>query len=86
MEYLDFELPIKELIEQLESTIKIGEDTNSNVNDLKKEIEAKIKLKKKEIYKNLSPWQIVQLSRHPNRPYTLDYINSLTNGSFIELH
>jgi len=86
MEYLDFELPIKELVEQLESTIKIGKDTKSNVNDLKKEIEAKIKAKKKEIYKNLSPWQIVQLSRHPNRPYTLDYINSLTNGSFIELH
>jgi len=86
MEYLDFELPIKELIEQLERTIKIGRDTKSNVNDLKKEIEAKIKAKKKEIYKNLSPWQIVQLSRHPNRPYTLDYINSLTNGSFIELH
>ena len=86
MEYLDFELPIKELKEQLEKTIEIGKGTRSNVNDLKKEIELKIKKKKKEIYENLSPWQIVQLSRHPNRPYSLDYIESLTNGKFIELH
>ena len=86
MEYLDFELPIKELQDQLEKTIKIGQDTKSNVNDLKKEIELKIKLKKKEIYNNLTPWQIVQLSRHPNRPYTLEYIENLTQGHFIELH
>ena len=86
MEYLDFELPIKELIDQLDKTVEIGKETNSNVNDLKKEIQRKIKIKKKEIYKNLTPWQIVQLSRHPNRPYTLDYIKNLTNGSFIELH
>ena len=86
MEYLDFELPIKELIDQLDKTLEIGKETNSNVNDLKKEIQRKITIKKKEIYKNLSPWQIVQLSRHPNRPYTLDYIKNLTNGSFIELH
>ena len=86
MEYLDFELPIKELIDQLEKTTKIGKETKTNVNDLKKEIELKIKLKKKEIYNNLTPWQIVQLSRHPNRPYTLEYIEHLTKGNFIELH
>ena len=86
MEYLDFELPIKELVDQLEKTEKIGKDTNSDIKDLKKEIELKIKLKKKEIYQNLSPWQIVQLSRHPNRPYTLDYIEHLTDDNFIELH
>jgi len=86
MEYLDFELPIKELIDQLDKTIEIGKETNSNVNDLRKEIKTKIKIKKKEIYNNLTPWQIVQLSRHPNRPYTLDYIKNLTNNNFIELH
>ena len=86
MEYLDFELPIKELVEQLEKTIAIGKDTNSNAIDLIKELKTKIKATKKDIYSNLSPWQIVQLSRHPNRPYTLDYIENLTNGSFIELH
>ena len=46
----------------------------------------KIEITKKEIYKNITPWQRVQLSRHPSRPYTLDYINALTNGSFLELH
>jgi len=86
MEYLDFELPIKELIDQLEKTTQIGKETKTNVNDVKKEIELKIKLKKKEIYNNLTPWQIVQLSRHPNRPYTLEYIENLTKGNFIELH
>ncbi len=86
MEYLDFESPIKELVDQLAKTKEIGKDTDSNIKDLKKEIELKIKLKKKEIYQNLSPWQIVQLSRHPNRPYTLDYIENLTNNNFIELH
>ena len=86
MEYLDFELPIKELVDQLAKTEEIGKDTDSNIKDLKKEIESKIKLKKKEIYQNLSPWQIVQLSRHPNRPYTLEYIKNLTNNNFIELH
>ena len=86
MEYLDFEKPIKELMDQLEKTIAIGKDTKSNVSDLKKEIEKKIKTQKKEIYSNLTPWQIVQLSRHPNRPYTLDYIKALTKDNFIELH
>lgn len=86
MDYLDFELPIKELVEQLEKTIEIGKETNSNVQDLQKEIKSKINIKRKEIYTNLSPWQIVQLSRHPNRPYSLDYINAITNGNFIELH
>ena len=42
--------------------------------------------KKKEIYQNLTPWQRVQISRHPNRPYTLDYINHISNETFIELH
>jgi acetyl-CoA carboxylase carboxyl transferase subunit alpha len=66
--------------------MQLGVDSKSNINDLKKELQTKIQIKKKEIYNNLSPWQIVQLSRHPQRPYTLDYINYLTNGNFIELH
>ena len=86
MEYLDFEAPIKELIDQLKKTIQIGKDTKSNITDLKKELELKIKRTKKEIYNNLTPWQIVQLSRHPNRPYTLDYIEYLTKNNFLELH
>ena len=50
------------------------------------QIEKKLKDTKKDIYKNLTAWQRVQLSRHPNRPYTLDYINALCDGNFLELH
>ena len=86
MEYLDFEEPIKDLIEKLNQTIKLGEEGDVDVNPTVKELEKKINNKRKEIYNNLSPWQKVQLSRHPQRPYTLDYINEITNGDFIELH
>lgn len=84
--YLDFEKPIEELFEQLEKAQQIKEKSNVNVNSTVKELERKIKQTKKEIYENLTPWQRVQASRHPNRPYTLDYINYLTNGNFLELH
>ena len=86
MEYLDFEEPIKDLIEKLNQTIKLGEEGDVDVTPTVKELENKINNKRKEIYNNLSPWQKVQLSRHPQRPYTLDYINEITNGDFIELH
>jgi acetyl-CoA carboxylase carboxyl transferase subunit alpha len=51
-----------------------------------KQIQTKLDSTKKEIYKNLTPWQRVQLSRHPNRPYTLDYIKAIFKDSFLELH
>ena len=86
MEYLDFELPIKELKEQLGKCYEIGVDSDVDVIATCKKIEKKLEKTKKEIYKNLTPWQRVQLSRHPSRPYTLDYIQALTNGSFLELH
>jgi len=86
MEYLDFELPIKELQEQYEKACKIGEESDVDVTKTCKEIEKKLEVTKKDIYKNLTPWQRVQLSRHPNRPYTLDYINAICGDSFLELH
>jgi len=86
MEYLDFELPIKELQEQYEKACQIGEESDVDVTNTCKQIELKLKETKKEIYKNLTPWQRVQLSRHPNRPYTLDYINAICGDSFLELH
>ena len=86
MEYLDFELPIKELHDQLEKCKLIGEESKIDVSETCLQIEKKLKKKKKEIYGNLSAWQRVQLSRHPSRPYTLDYINALTNQTFLELH
>ena len=86
MEYLDFELPIKELKEQLEKCYEIGVDSDVDVIATCKKIEKKLEKTKKEIYKNLSPWQRVQLSRHPNRPYTLDYIKAICGDTFMELH
>ena len=86
MEYLDFELPIKELTEQLDKCKIIGEESEVDVSETCKNIEQKLLDKKKEIYGNLTPWQRVQLSRHPNRPYTLDYIHAMCGGTFMELH
>ena len=86
MEYLDFELPIKELKEQLEKCYAIGIDSDVDVIATCKKIEKKLEKTKIEIYKNLTPWQRVQLSRHPNRPYTLDYIKAICGETFMELH
>lgn len=86
MEYLDFELPIKELEDQLDKCMIIGEESDVDVTDTCKQIEKKLKETRKDIYKNLSAWQRVQLSRHPNRPYTLDYINAICGDTFLELH
>ena len=86
MEYLDFELPIKELHDQLKKCDSIGVENDIDVSETFTQIEEKLYKTKKEIYGNLSAWQRVQLSRHPSRPYTLDYINALTEGSFLELH
>lgn len=86
MEYLDFELPLKELQEQYTKACAIGEESDIDVKDTCAQIEKKIADTKKKIYKNLTAWQKVQLSRHPNRPYTLDYINAICGDSFLELH
>ena len=86
MEYLEFELPIKELEDQLQKCQVIGEESDVDVTETCKQIEKKLLATKKDIYKNLTPWQRVQMSRHPNRPYTLDYINALCGESFLELH
>lgn len=86
MEYLDFELPIKELEDQLLKCKLIGEESDVDVTETCQQIEAKLEHTRKEIFKNLTAWQRVQLSRHPNRPYTMDYIRALTNGTFMELH
>ena len=86
MEYLEFELPIKELHDQLEKCKLIGSESDVDVTETCIQIEEKLDKTKKEIYGNLTAWQRVQLSRHPSRPYTLDYINALTEGTFLELH
>ena len=86
MEYLDFELPIKELNEQYEKACAIGTESDVDVSNTCSQIKKKLDETKRKIYKNLTPWQRVQLSRHPNRPYTLDYIKAICGDSFLELH
>ena len=85
MEYLDFELPIKELEDQLDKCQVIGQESDVDVSTTCKQIEKKLEETKKKIYKNLTAWQRVQLSRHPNRPYTLEYIRNLCGDTFLEL-
>ncbi|MFL2643386.1 MAG: acetyl-CoA carboxylase carboxyltransferase subunit alpha [Flavobacteriales bacterium] len=86
MNYLDFELPIKELEDQLHECRSLGEKSDVDVTETCKKIQKKLNSAVKEIYSNLSPWQKVQMSRHPDRPYTLDYINSIFGDTFVELH
>ncbi len=85
MEYLDFELPVKELEEQLEKCTLIGEESDVDVSNTCKQIEKKLEETKKKIYKNLTAWQRVQLSRHPSRPYTMDHVKALMGDTFLEL-
>lgn len=85
-QFLDFEQPIKELYEQIDQTRKLAEknpkiDYASTV----QQMESSILDKRKEITEHLTPWQRVQLSRHPDRPYTKKYIEKMTTN-FIELH
>ena len=86
MEYLDFEQPIQELEEQLQKCAVIGNESDVDVTTTCQQIEDKLLSTKKEIYENLTPWQRVQLSRHPQRPYTMDYIQALSGETFLELH
>ncbi len=85
MVFLEFEKPLESLYEQLEKIQEVGKEGDIDVSDKIKELESKIKNVKKEIYSNLTGWQKVQLSRHPERPYTLYYINEICK-KFVELH
>ena len=86
MEYLDFEQPIKELEEQMVKSQSIGAESEVDMTDACKKIEKKLNQVKKDIYSNLTAWQRVQISRHIERPYTLDYIKALAGDTFLELH
>jgi len=79
-------VPIKELEEQMEKCQVIGNESDVDMTDACKKIEKKLNQVKKEVYGNLTAWQRVQISRHLERPYTLDYINSLAGNTFLELH
>jgi acetyl-CoA carboxylase carboxyl transferase subunit alpha len=85
MVFLDFEKPLETLYEQLEKVRQIGEQGEIEVAPMLAELELKIKDKIKDIYSNLTGWDKVQLSRHPERPYTLFYVQQMCQ-KFIELH
>lgn len=86
MNHLDFEEPIRKLEADLISLKETALSTGADLNSAIAELEEQIQEKTKQIFKELSPWQRVQLSRHPDRPYTLAYIQALTQGDFQELH
>lgn len=85
MSLLDFEKPIAELEGKLNDMKQLAKDSDTDVQAAIKALEKKILELKKETFENLTGWQRVQLSRHPERPYTLDYIYEITSD-FIELH
>ncbi len=84
-QFLDFEKPVKELYEQIEQLETSAEKTKTDMTSAISMIEQKILETKKQITDNLTPWQKVQLSRHPDRPYTLKYIEKMCSD-FVELH
>ncbi len=85
MVFLDFESELEALYEQMEKLQQVGEEGDIDVTEMMKVLENKIRNKRKELYSNLTGWQKVQLSRHPERPHTLYYINHMCR-KFIELH
>lgn len=85
-QFLDFEQPIKELYDQLEENKKLAsKNPKINYQPIISDLEKNILQKRKEITEQLTPWQKVQLSRHPDRPYTLEYIDKMLTN-FLELH
>ena len=86
MEFLDFEVPVKEILDQIDKCKSIEDESNVDITKTYNLLQKKLVETKKDIYGNLSAWQRVQLSRHPNRPYALDYIKNICGESFLELH
>ena len=84
-QFLDFEKPVKDLIDEIENARTRQEKTKIDMSDLIQRLDQNILEKRKEITENLSSWQRVQLSRHPDRPYTLKYIEKMTEN-FVELY
>ena len=84
-QFLDFEKPIKDLIDEIGNMQQRQEKTKLNLGDTIEKLEKTIIERRKEITENLSSWQRVQLSRHPDRPYTLKYIDKMTTN-FVELY
>ena len=85
MNFLDFEKPVADLIDQIEKQKQIGEKSKVDVSVAVRQLEIKLEETRKTLYSDLTPWQRVQLSRHPDRPYSLSYIDAITDKNFVEL-
>ncbi|MGA6993181.1 MAG: acetyl-CoA carboxylase carboxyltransferase subunit alpha [Candidatus Deferrimicrobiaceae bacterium] len=85
LQYLDFERPIVDLESRLEQLRRLDDGTNRNLREEAEKLEKRIVKIRKEIFSNLTRWQITQLARHPNRPYMLDYVNNCFKN-FLEIH
>ena len=85
MNFLEFEQPIAELEAKIEELKFLGQDSSVNITDEIKRLQSKSRALTNSIFANLSPWQITQLARHPQRPYTLDYV-SMIFTDWHELH
>ena len=85
MNFLEFEQPIAELEAKIEELKFLGSDSNVNISEEVKRLQTKSRALTNSIFSNLSPWQITQLARHPQRPYTLDYV-SMIFTDWHELH
>ena len=84
MNFLDFEKPISDLVDQIEKQKLIGEKNKVNVSVAVRQLEIKLEETRRNLYSKVTPWQKVQLSRHPDRPYSLAYIDYITKAE--DLH
>lgn len=84
--FLEFESPIQAIVEQIEKLNEVALDGEVDIKATLKDLNKKLAATRKEVYAKLTPWQRVQVSRHPDRPYTTQYVNYLSDGTFIELH
>ncbi|MBT6793878.1 MAG: acetyl-CoA carboxylase carboxyl transferase subunit alpha, partial [Methylococcales bacterium] len=85
LKFLDFEQPIAELSAKIEELRNVKFDDDIDIDDTLKQLEEKSQILTQSIYSKLSDWQISQVSRHPGRPYTLDYIEHMFTD-FYQLH
>ncbi len=86
MTYLEFEKPVQALQEEMERLQEMAEKNGLDLTGPMQEVARKIEETRAHLYANLTPWQRVQISRHPERPYALAYFDALTEGRFMELH
>ena len=83
--FLDFEQPIQKVVERIEELRRVANNEDIGLHDEIEKLEKKLVKMREEVYRKITPYQRVQLARHPNRPYSLDYINTIFEN-FIELH